>query len=383
MSLPVEYAEIFVNPESSDCFLMGLLYYAMRLGYSLKMEGRISAQLLWNLTHEAMPLISAYRTCVRPVKIEAAETVDFQPGHFVGTGFSGGVDSFLTIIGNLQHHLRPEEKLTHLFFFNSGTHGRGRTLEELEHVRKKFRMRYESFAPAAQMIGLPFIPVDSNVHSFMPDDVASQVSLCNASAIYFLRKGLSRYLSSSEGFNYTIWFDYIRLQPVEKRINMDFVEAMLCQWLGDGNLQIIPYGNNLSRIEKTLLVADYVPAQQCLNVCNSVNMMERNCSVCVKCRRTMLDLELLNKLDQFRKVFDVDLYRQKFKSRDYAEMLYPPPTNFYLNGSIRYAKAHGIDIVSQCTRLDRFCAFMHQTWIYKALKKIHLLDFAKRLLGRR
>ncbi|NMA21534.1 MAG: hypothetical protein GX927_13240, partial [Lentisphaerae bacterium] len=338
MSLPVEYAEIFVNPESSDCFLMGLLYYAMRLGYSLKMEGRISAQLLWTLTNETMPLISAYRPCVQPVKIEAAETVDFQPGHFVGTGFSAGIDSFSTITDNLQHHLRPEDKLTHLFYFNAAQHGQGRTPEQLEHVRKKFRMRFESFAPTAQLIGLPYIPVDSNVHSFTPDDLVAQISLCNASAIYFLRKGLSRYLLSSAGYSYAEWFKYIQLLAPEQRLDMALAEPVLAQWLGDGALQIIPYGNSMTRLEKTQLLADYEPAQQCLNVCNSMDTMEKNCSVCIKCRRTMLDLELLNKLDLFRKVFDVDLYRQKFKARDYAEMLYPPPDNFFLKNSARYAR---------------------------------------------
>ena len=385
MSLPVEHAEIFVNPESSDCFLLGLLYYAMRMGYSLKMEGRISAQLLWNLSTEAMPLISAHRPCVQPVKIEAAETADFQGEHFVATGFSAGVDSFATIIGNLQHHLRPEDKLTHLFFFNVGTNGEGRSHEELEHVRKKFRMRYERFAPAAQLIGLPFIPIDSNVHSFMPDTLAAQVTLCNASIVYFLRKGLSRYLLSSEGYNYAEWFIYLQRQAVEQRLEIAMTEPVLCQWLSDRNLQIIPSGSSMTRLEKTRLLADYKPAQQCLNVCNSVNTMEKNCSVCLKCRRTMLDLELFNKLDEFRKVFDVDLYRQKFKPRDFAEILYPPPEhkNFFLHSSRRYAREQGIDVASQCTRLDRFCAFMHQTWIYEVLKKIHLLDFAKRLLGRR
>ncbi|NMA46488.1 MAG: hypothetical protein GX945_07995 [Lentisphaerae bacterium] len=384
LSLPVEYAEVFVNPESSDCFLMGLLYFAMRMGYSLKIEGKISAQLLWNLSNEAMPLISAYRPLVQPVNIEAAETTDFPGGHFVGTGFSAGVDSFSTIIGNLRHHVRPEDKLTHLFFFNVGANGQGRSLEEVEHVRKKFRMRYESFAPAAQLTGLPFIPIDSNVPSFMPNTFAAQLTLCNASAIYFLRKGLSKYLLSSEGYNCREWFRYLQLQPEEQRFDMALLEPVLCQWLGDRNLQIIPYGNSMTRLEKTSLLADYEPARQCLNVCNSEKAMEINCSVCTKCRRTMLDLELLNKLDHFRKVFDVDLFRQKFKSRDYAEILYPPPEreNFFLHSSRRYAREQGIDIASQCTQSDRFFAFMHQTWVYRVLKELHLLDFAKRLVGR-
>ena len=99
----------------------------------------------------------------------------------------------------------------------------------------------------------------------------------------------------------------------------------------------------------------------------------------------MLDLEILGKLDLFNEAFDVDLYRKKFKSRDFAELLFPPPEyqNPFLGDSRRYAMSHGIDLVKQCAWMDRLCARMHRTWVYRLLKALSLLGIVKRLLGRK
>ena len=384
-ALPEQYAEEFVFPDCSDCFLFPLLYFGMKFRYDIHLQGSVSKQVVHNVTEHVMPIMSAFRPCLQPVEITVADMVNEYPeGKYVGTGFSGGVDSFYNIVHNLREHIFPEDKLTHLFFFNVGTHDLGRSFEELEHAREKFFRRYDCFLPAAREIGLPFIQIDSNVHSFLPDNITAAISVCNAAAIHFLRKGIRRYLLASDGRDYMEWFKYLKYSPWEEQIDMAHLEPMLCQWLGDRTLHIVPYGSNVNRLKKTMELVDYKPAQHCLNVCNSVDTMEKNCSVCLKCRRTMIDLELLGKLDSFRQVFDVDLYRKKFKSRDYAELLYPPPEyeNLYLHRARSYALEHDIDIKGQCSKTDLICAYLHQTWFYRFLKKISLLDTVKRLLGR-
>ena len=384
-SLPAEHADAFTLQDCSDCFLLGVLYFAMRNGYDIRLEGAVSAQLAAHLQDEVMPIMCAYRPCLRPIRVSAAEMLDFQGGSGVGTGFSGGVDSFHTIYSNLQEPGHPHDKITHLFFFNVGTNGLGRSAEEVALVRTKFLRRYEALRTAADMIGLPLIPVDSNVHSFLPDNIASDITICNAAAIHFLRGGIGLYLTSSNGYDYEALLNYLMYTRPSTRIDMAMIEHVLCQWLSDGTLRIVPYGTNKKRLEKTQAIADYRPAQLRLNVCNSVSTLEKNCSVCSKCRRSMLELELLGKLDLFGEAFDIDTYRKKFKSRDFAELLYPPPEykNPFLHDARRYAMAHGIDIGSHCTAMDRICAYMHQTWIYRFLKALSLLGVVKRILGRK
>ena len=381
-ALPEEYAEEYVFPDCSDCFLLGLLYFAMRFGYDICIKGEVSEKFLNNLKNEAMPLISAYYKYLNPVDIIVTNTTDFPEGKYVGTGFSAGVDSFYTIFSNLNEN--KKDNLTHLFFFNVGTHGLGRSFKELEHVHEKFIKRYNSFLVSAKMIELPFIPIDSNVHSFLPDNISAAITTSNSSVIHFLRKGIGQYFLSSGGYNYEELFKHLKNVQFEKNLEMDDIELMLCQWLGDKTLNIVPYGASATRLMKTQFIMNYPAAQQCLNVCNSIKTMEKNCSVCIKCRRTMMDLELLGKLDDFRSVFDVDLYRRKFKSRDYAEMMYPSPGYEYpfLDDARHYAIEHKIDIKSQIKTMDLVCAYLHQTWLYILLKKMNVLRIVKRLFGR-
>ncbi|MBQ6352559.1 MAG: hypothetical protein IJJ28_04770 [Lentisphaeria bacterium] len=333
------------------------------------------------MNNEAIPIISAYRPNMTRIGIHAEHTGDFPAGRGVGTGFSGGVDSFYTIAGNIGGAGRAgsTDPLTHLFFFNVGTNGLGRSLGELEHVRRKFLMRYEKFLPTARMIGLPFIPVDSNVPSFLPDNILANITVSNASAVHFVRKGLKKYLLSSAGYNYEQLFRVFRTSNAD----MDVIAPILCPWLGDDSLRLIPCGTAKSRIEKMKLIVDYPPARHCLNVCNSTEVMEENCSVCLKCRRTMTDLEILGKLDDFRDVFKVDEWRDKYKSRDLAGIWRPAPNDIFSHSSRRYAAGHDIDIKSQSSAADRFFAYMHATFVYRLLKNIHLLDILKRCAGRR
>ncbi len=385
-ALPEKYADEFVLPDCSDCFLLGLLYFAMRLGYDIRLEGAVSKQLVYNLKNEIMPIMNAYRPCVKPIGITVETMKDFQGGQGVATGFSGGIDSFATVVNNIRGNVYDDnDALTHLFFFNVGTHGLVNSFEALERVRKKFLKRYETLKPAAQSIGLPFISIDSNLNTFLPDTVIAEVALCNSAVVHFLRKGLRKYLLSSAGYNYKELFRYIKESSVESHLDIDVISPMLCQWLGDGTLRIMPSCTNMTRIEKTLSISEFGPAKEWLNVCNSDKTMEKNCSICWKCRGTITDLEILGKLDNFRSVFDVDLYREKYKSRDIAEIIYSPTEeeSIYLNSSRRYAIEHGIDLKSQSKTMDLVCAYLHQTWLYVALKKLNLLKIVKGIFGRK
>jgi ribonucleotide reductase alpha subunit len=74
-----------------------------------------------------------------------------------------------------------------------------------------------------------------------------------------------------------------------------------------------------SRVEKTLRILDYGPVYRYLNVCVSGKDTFKNCSVCSKCCRTLLTLELAGKTDMVKHLFDIEKYykeaRRKFVSR--------------------------------------------------------------------
>ena len=80
---------------------------------------------------------------LKPIKVTAAATDDggCPAPRAVGTGFSGGIDSFATIY---EHHEKPAPegfKLTHLFFFNVGAHGIPKAPGDLEKIERQFHAR--------------------------------------------------------------------------------------------------------------------------------------------------------------------------------------------------------------------------------------------------
>mgnify|MGYP003577444638 FL=1 len=57
------------------------------------------------------------------------------------------------------------------------------------------------------------------------------------------------------------------------------------------------------------MVTEFEPSRRYLNVCVDPAFEGRNCSVCFKCRRTLMTLELLGKAEDYREVFDLEKFR--------------------------------------------------------------------------
>ncbi|MDD3153312.1 MAG: hypothetical protein PHS41_00475 [Victivallaceae bacterium] len=377
-SIPEAYAD-YAASESSDCFMLALLYFAMRRGEDLHLEGAVNKTLLEQINSDVIPLLVAYRDKLQPIRVTAETKRHFPIGKNVGTGFSGGVDSFYSV----KKHLSDEEPLDTLFFFDVGTHGQGRTEEELRQTRTKFRARFAAFAPAPQMLNLPYIPIDGNMPSFLPDNILAEITLMNAASIYFVSGRIHRYFMASAGFTYDRLFDYYQKSNASTHIDMSLIDPILTPLLSTSEVKLIADGTALGRIAKIDFISDFPAAQKFLNVCNSTATVERNCSHCLKCRRTMTDLEILEKLDDFHESFDVEYYRKECRKRDFAMLMHPTAGDQFSRLSYAYAAAHGIDLRARTTRLDILCAILHSSIVYTILKKVNLLATVKRLGGRK
>lgn len=95
---------------------------------------------------------------------------------------------------------------------------------------------------------------------------------------------------------------------------------MLLPMLSTDNMQFISAGAGYSRLEKTILIRDYEPAHEILDICvgNPNDRLDRgamNCSKCWKCSRALVTLEALGVLDKFSNVFDIEFY---LENRDAA-----------------------------------------------------------------
>ena len=134
------------------------------------------------------------------------------------------------------------------------------------------------------------------------------------------------------------------------------------------SLDIIDDGNFLDRSHKTALIADYPPAKRHLNVCYGHDTLDTNCSVCPKCARTLLTLELLGKLDEFSSVFDVKKYRREVRTRFIAETIVNAERDLFATHEIDLARERGIDLRREVSALDIFRARMLNSRLHNFIR---------------
>jgi len=348
----------FADVESSNCFLVGMLYPAMRYGEDIQVEGTVSARLLYNLNAYLIPLLAAFDERLERISVTADATdASFRAGACaIGTGFSGGIDSFATIHEHFVRSTPEGFRLTHLFFFNVGAHGIPRNDEELDAIERKFHARFAKLKGFPEEVGLDFVPVNSNVHKFHPWGHLEVSTLATVSAVMFLQKGIRRYYLASAGHPYAQLWHY--LGSGRRPDDIAYLNSLLLPWLSTETLDLMDDGNFYDRSQKTVLVADYEPVSRHLNVCSNHDTLDTNCSICPKCCRTLLTLELIGKIDAFRSVFNVDRYRREARRLYIAQTLVHADREMFYKHLVDLARERGVNLRHEVNALDLFRARM-------------------------
>ena len=126
----------------------------------------------------------------------------------------------------------------------------------------------------------------------------------NAVPALLMQKGISKFLYAS-GYP----SDKTRCQPWH---DMAVLDPVVLPLLGTENLECISSGGQHTRVDKTAFVSRMEVSRESLDVCVCPQDADGsiNCSRCWKCLRTALTLSILGKLDDYRRVFDVDVYRR-------------------------------------------------------------------------
>ena len=295
-TIPEEHAALVT--ELADPALIGLLIPAMHAGDAVTVDGPVTDELAHNLTHGYQHILDVVIPDLRRVPLEIANPVPAaDPAHGIGTGFSGGIDSFTVLAEHFYQPVAADLRLTHLTLFNVGAMTGG------DPGRRQFRRVHSLLAPAADRIGLPLITVDSNLDDFYPFTSFRQThGPRNVSAASLLQGGLGRFYSAS-GHPYT-------LASVRRAPDTVFSDPISVPLLTTRHFRTIFHGSQYTRVEKTQIVAEIAESYESLNVCTTLTADGRNCSQCNKCLRTELTLELTGHLDAYGRAFDLDVYRR-------------------------------------------------------------------------
>lgn len=293
-----KYGKYFVQ-DRCDGFLIAMLPIAMRGQKDIICNAPVSEELLHNISTQLIPSVvknskNLYKT---RISAEPARTPTKNTGA-VGAGLSRGVDS-MHVLSQYLNPKYPDFKLTHLLLHNAGAFSIAgyNEKEQKERVEKEC---FEKSQNLAQELGLPIILANTN----LAEDYNIQYHLYseyyNLFPVFVMQKLWKTYFYGS-----TYDFSNFKLKNNDL-YDCAHYELLLVNSLCTSNLKIYSEGGEKNRLEKTADITEFEPAQKNLHVCITDS---KNCNACIKCMRTLLCLDALEKLDNFKNVFDIDHYR--------------------------------------------------------------------------
>tara|TARA_R110000787_G_scaffold73084_3_gene162806 strand:- start:7852 stop:9102 length:1251 start_codon:yes stop_codon:yes gene_type:complete len=191
----------------------------------------------------------------------------------VGLFFSGGIDSFYTL-------LRKRDSITHLIYVH------GFDIPLGDHVRRQ--KMSESLNAIANDLGLKLLEVETNLREF--SDI-----FCLWGQHYFgCGLAMIAHLLSPSISTVYISCDttYLMLEPWGSH-------PLVTPLWSTSNSEQIFFGANASRLEKTRFIGDNAITTKHLHVCWEHRSSSTNCGECEKCVRTMAMLFVTGNLTSY------------------------------------------------------------------------------------
>jgi hypothetical protein len=283
----------FMTTERVDAFLVGLLWLALRKGQNILVKGPVSEKLYYALNHHLIPLIAQiYKYKRIHVLCDTLHSTPLPNEGAVGTGLSCGIDSLCTVYEHLYKAVPENYKITHLTFFNTGSN---EMMGSKKWQEKMFQDRAAWSAACAKELGKELMVVDSNINSVLQMSFVRTHTLRNISALLVFQKLFHVYYYSA-GY-----------QTLNAKFNQDSAsyDAISLPLLSTENVSFYSAGSNYSRVQKTQMVSEFELSYQYLNVCL---FKIKNCGRCLKCKRTLLTLDILGSIEKYRNVFNLDAF---------------------------------------------------------------------------
>lgn len=284
----------YLVTEISDAFVIAFLELAMEKDADIYFDTPASEDLIYNLQTYMIPILAYNIKELSIVNLYGDITnMKIDTEGVVGTGFSGGVDSFYSVLSHRNIRFKSKE-VTHVLLGVNGAALSGIN-EELD--KFWFEGEKERFEPITKELGVELIAVNSNI------------SLLNDYKKYLL--GGDFIVTSSfvhalcKLFGLYYWASAVRANEFEfNKDDGNLMELFAVPLASTSGLIFVLDGDQVSRIEKVEFIADNKVVQKSITVCGELE----NCGGCDKCLRTMGELYALGKLDKFKLRFPVEQY---------------------------------------------------------------------------
>lgn len=291
----IKYAN-FVVTESIESFVLAFLPFCLKKKIDIKSVHPINEIFKYNITEYLIPTLVRNINTYNNIKIDAPTNNINYGGNGVAVGISCGVDSSYTILKNYNTH-SPESgmNINYVTFFNAGSSGSSENSHDL------YDRRLIKAKQAADYLGIELIAVDTNINSVYVDFDYESVHTYRTLAIPLtLQKLLGRYYYSS-----SFTFENFKFDDSDPTYH----DLLTMSCISTPGLLFTVVGGESTRIEKLEYISKFEFPKKYLNVCVR---KENNCSKCFKCIRTMLDLFIIGKLEDYSLVFDVKYFYDHF-----------------------------------------------------------------------
>ena len=343
---------------------------AMDNEFDIEFDMPISERLSYQLRNHYIPVIDKYVSFMHAVDlIGPVENVPIENEGAVGTGCSGGVDSFYTIVTHTGEKVEKSNCLTHLVFSSSGT------LDSPEHedrIQNNYITLLADIRKISEEANLELVACYNNIHHFynFPYKIFCEFyATIYAASVFALQKLFSVYYESSD------WpiseFDI----TMKKNGRDDFCinDIFSLQMINTENLTFYSVGECMERTDKIHAISDNRIANKYLNVCGRRYETDLgdyyNCGECPKCVNTMTILDIDRKLDKFEKLFNMSAFRKK-PAKTIAKMMVMKEKR-YITDLLAFAKRNGYKF-PHFTGFWRYCVYTPYNFLRIHLRKSNL-----------
>jgi hypothetical protein len=278
---------------NGDAFLPVAMMAGMRRQRDVVIDGDVSAALLGS-SRRIMRVMQRWSDQADDglvtIRVDAHRKERTRDGITAGAFFSGGVDSFHTVLKNLRRYAPGDPRMiTHLIL----VHGFDIPLDQTE----LFAQAHRHARDAADAFGQQLVPVRTNARHVLDGlDWGRYAHGAGLAGVGLALGGLFHTVFIAAGhhfFDLIPWASHPAVDP---------------HWSTEG-LEFVHDGAEYRRAEKVEVIATSPAALAALRVCWENPGGAYNCGTCEKCLRTMVDLQLcgaLERSERFPNAVDLD-----------------------------------------------------------------------------
>lgn len=306
--------EKYISLTNGDAFILFIFIYAVFENLEFKSKVPISKRLKFGLLEVLLPAFQkmGFKAELEQFKFEKEDETVYPEANAIGTAMSFGVDSFFTFLQGR----KSIQKLNYLTLFNAGAFGNYGG-KETERLFEGMKSRVAAFASKNN---INFVWVDTNLNEIFRMSFIQTCTFRNMACVLMFQKLFKTYYYAS-GVSISD-FALNELKP-------EYYDLLSAKAISTNSLEFHISGLTENRMEKTTIISKNEITYENLNVClvtsdyseASLNTTFKNCSKCFKCIRTMISLDIIGKLREYHKVFDLNIYK-KNKNKYLAELLY-------------------------------------------------------------